>query len=139
QSTLRDTQRQLSAMRRDALEFGSFLARAKQNENAIQQRLLALNDSRSNDAAKDLRDIDLDIMRLRKKIAFIAQSMGEIGAAAQRVTSREETVKLTFTVVRVVDGNYQETALSEHDEIRAGDILRAQLGLPKAVVPKAVN
>ena len=67
-----------------------------------------------------------------------------VESGAQRVSSREETVKLTFTVVRVVDGNYQETALSEHDEIRAGDILRAQLELPnaaapKAIVPKAVN
>ncbi|MBA8878908.1 polysaccharide biosynthesis/export family protein [Phyllobacterium myrsinacearum] len=139
QSTLRDTQRQLSAMRRDALEFGSFLARAKQNENAIEQRLLALRDSRSNDAAKDLRDIDLDIIRLRKKMAFIAQTMGEIGAAAQRVSSRDETVKLAFTVVRVVDGEYRETILSEHDMIRAGDILRAQLELPKQVVAKAEN
>jgi polysaccharide export outer membrane protein len=136
QSTLRDTQRQLSAMRRDALEFGSFLARAKQNENAIEQSLLALHDQRSNDAAKELRDIDLDIIRLRKRLTFIVQTMAEIGASAQRANTREETVKLVFTVVRDVNGEYQETELSEHDQIKAGDILRAQLTLPKEVTAK---
>jgi polysaccharide biosynthesis/export protein len=136
QSTYRDTQRQLSAMRRDALEFGSFLARARQNENDIEQRLLALNELRANDAAKELRDIDLDILRLRKKLSFIVQTMAEIGAAAQRATTREQAVKLTFSVARMIDGNYQETELSEHDPIKAGDILRAQLTLPKEVAQK---
>ena len=139
QSTLRDSQRQLSAMRRDALEFGSFLARAKQNENAIGQRLLALHDQRSNDAAKELRDIDLDVIRLRKKLSFIVQTMAEIGASAQRANTREETVKLTFSVARVVDGEYKDTELAEHDQIKAGDILRAQLTLPKEVVASGVN
>lgn len=136
QSTYRDTQRQLSAMRRDALEFGSFLARARQNENDIEQRLLALNELRANDAAKELRDIDLDMLRLRKKLSFIVQTMAEIGAAAQRATTREQAVKLTFSVARMIDGNYQETELSEHDPIKAGDILRAQLTLPKEVAQK---
>jgi polysaccharide export outer membrane protein len=136
QSTMRDTQRQLSAMRRDALEFGSFLARAKQNENAIGQGLLALHDQRSNDAAKELRDIDLDIIRLRKRLSFIVQTMAEIGASAQRANTREEAVKLVFTVVRDVNGQYQETELTEHDQIKAGDILRAQLTSPKEVAAK---
>ncbi|MEK1886695.1 MAG: polysaccharide biosynthesis/export family protein [Phyllobacterium sp.] len=133
QSALRDTQRQLSSMRRDALEFGSFLARARQNENAIEQRILALNEQRANDAAKELRDMDLDIMRLRKKLTFIVQTMAEIGAAAQRATTRDRAVKLTFSVARMVDGKYMETEISEHDLIKAGDILRAQLSLPKEV------
>jgi polysaccharide export outer membrane protein len=136
QSTMRDTQRQLSAMRRDALEFGSFLARAKQNENAVGQNLLALRDQRSNDAAKELRDIDLDIMRLRKRLSFIVQTMAEIGASAQRANTREQAVKLVFTVVRNINGQYQETELSEHDQIKAGDILRAQLTMPKEVTAK---
>jgi len=133
QSSLRDTQRQLSAMRRDALEFGSFLARAKQNENAIEQRILSLREQRANDAARELRDTDLDIMRLRKKLSFIVQTMAEIGAAAQRASTRERAVKLTFSVARMVDGQYQETEISEHDPIKAGDILRAELSLPKEV------
>ena len=133
QSSLRDTQRQLSAMRRDALEFGSFLARAKQNENAIEQRILSLREQRANVAARELRDTVLFIMRLRKKLSFIVQTMAEIGAAAQRASTRERAVKLTFSVARMVDGQYQETEISEHDPIKAGDILRAELSLPKEV------
>lgn len=136
QSTMRDTQRQLSAMRRDALEFGSFLARAKQNENAVGQNLLALRDQRSNDAAKELRDIDLDIIRLKKRLSFIVQTMAEIAASAQRANTREQAVKLVFTVVRDVNGQYLETELAEHDQIKAGDILRAQLTMPKEVTAK---
>jgi polysaccharide export outer membrane protein len=136
QSTMRDTQRQLSAMRRDALEFGSFLARAKQNENAVGQNLLALRELRSNDAAKELRDIDLDIIRLKKRLSFIVQTMAEIAASAQRANTREQAVKLVFTVVRDVNGQYLETELTEHDQIKAGDILRAQLTMPKEVTAK---
>jgi polysaccharide biosynthesis/export protein len=136
QSTMRDTQRQLSAMRRDALEFGSFLARAKQNENAVGQNLLALREQRSNDAAKELRDIDLDIIRLKKRLSFIVQTMAEIAASAQRANTREQAVKLVFTVVRDVNGQYLETELTEHDQIKAGDILRAQLTMPKEVTAK---
>lgn len=139
QSSLRDTQRQLSAMRRDALEFGSFLARARQNENAIEQRLLGLHEQRANDAAKELRDIDIDILRLRKKLSFIVQTMAEIGATAQRTLTREQSVKLSFSVARVINGVYQETELSEHDPIKAGDILRAQLTMPKEFAARSLN
>jgi polysaccharide export outer membrane protein len=139
QSTLRDSQRQLSAMRRDALEFGSFLARARQNENAIGQRLLALNEQRANEAANQLRDIEIDIIRLKKRLAFIVQTMAEIGATAQRATTRDQTVKLTFSVARIVNGEYQESELTEHDPIRAGDILRAQLTVPKDVAANSIN
>jgi polysaccharide export outer membrane protein len=139
QSTLRDSQRQLSAMRRDALEFGSFLARARQNENAIGQRLLALNEQRANEAANQLRDIEIDIIRLKKRLAFIVQTMAEIGATAQRATTRDQTVKLTFSVARIVNGEYQESELTEHDPIKAGDILRAQLTVPKDVAANSIN
>ena len=139
QSTLRDSQRQLSAMRRDALEFGSFLARARQNENAIGQRLLALNEQRANDAANQLRDIELDLIRLKKRLAFIVQTMAEIGATAQRATTRDQSVRLTFSVARIVNGEYQESELTEHDPIKAGDILRAQLTVPKDVAANSIN
>ncbi len=127
QATLREAQRQMSSMRRDVLEFGSYLARAKQNENAILQKLETLRDQRRNDAAQELRDLAIRVPKLQKQQAYILQRMAEISAAAQRVETREQALKITFTVVRIRNGQYSETAISEHDPIMTGDILKVGL------------
>lgn len=127
ESALRDRKRDLLAMNQQLLESGSFLARARQNKNEVERRIRELDDKRKNEAAVELRNITLDMLRLKKKMSAIVQTMAEIGAAAQRVSSLEQTVKTTFSVVRMVDGNYQEMPLEEHAEVKAGDIIRVQL------------
>lgn len=127
ESALRDRKRDLLAMNQQLLESGSFLARARQNKNEVERRIRELDDKRRNEAAAELRNITLDMIRLRKKMSAIVQTMAEIGAAAQRVTSLEQTVKTRFSVVRMVDGNYQEMPVEEHAEVKAGDIVRVQL------------
>lgn len=127
EATLRDRKRDLLAMNQQLLESGSFLARARQNKNEVERRIRELDDQRKNEAATELRDITLDMIRLRKKMSAIVQTMAEIGAAAQRVSSLEQTVKTRFSVVRMVDGNYQEMPIEEHAEVKAGDIIRVQL------------
>lgn len=139
QANLREAQRQLSSMRRDVLEFGSFLARAKQNENAIQQQLDALVDQRRNDAAKELRDIVANMPRQQKKLAYLLQRMAEISAAAQRAETRDQAVKVVFSVVRAGNGGYTDTVLAEHDPIRTGDILKVDLAPLNELAARNVN
>jgi polysaccharide biosynthesis/export protein len=126
EAALREKKRDFLAMNQQLLEAGSFLARARQMKNEVERRIRELDDKRKNDAALELRNIALDILRLRKKMSAIVQTMAEIGAA-QRVGSLQQIVKTKFSVVRMVDGNYQELPLEEHGAIRAGDILRVEL------------
>ena len=114
-------------MNQQLLESGSFLSRARQNKNEIERRIRELDDGRKNDAALELRNITLDMLRLKKRMTSVVQTMAEIGAAAQRVTRLEQTVKTKFSVVRMLDGNYQETPIEEHAAIRPGDIVRVEL------------
>jgi polysaccharide export outer membrane protein len=109
------------------LEFGSFLARAKQNKNEMERQIQELQSKRQNDAAAELREISLDTIRLRKKMAYSVQTMAEIGAAARRVTALEKMIKTEFSVVRQKDGEYTEVVIDEHTPIKAGDVIRVQL------------
>jgi polysaccharide export outer membrane protein len=126
---LREKQREVSATNRDALEFGSFLARARQNLAEIEGRLLALQDQRRNDAAKDIREIDLDMLRLRRKMAFVLQSMAELGIAVQRAAEADQELKIRFSTIRSEDNAYRETSIAEYEPIHAGDIVRVTLFL----------
>lgn len=139
QANLREAQRQMSSMRRDVLEFGAYLARAKQNENAIQQQIEALWDQRRNEAAKDLRELAANMPRLQKKLTYLIQRMAEISSAAQRAETREQAVKIAFTVARTKNGNYTETAISEHEPINTGDILKVDLVPLKQLASRNVN
>jgi polysaccharide export outer membrane protein len=127
ESTLRERKRELLAMNQQLLEFGSFLARAKQNKNEMERQIQELQSKRQNDAAAELREISLDTIRLRKKMAYSVQTMAEIGAAARRVTALEKMIKTEFSVVRQKDGEYTEVVINEHTPIKAGDVIRVQL------------
>jgi polysaccharide export outer membrane protein len=127
ESTLRERKRELLAMNQQLLEFGSFLARAKQNKNEMERQIQELQSKRQNDAVAELRDISLDTIRLRKKMAYSIQTMAEIGAAARRVTALEKMIKTEFSVVRQKDGEYTEVVIDEHTPIKAGDVIRVQL------------
>jgi polysaccharide export outer membrane protein len=127
QSALRERKRDLLAMNQQLLDFGSFLARARQNRNEVERRLLELSSNRHNTAALEIRDIRLDILRLRQKMAFSGQTMAEIGLTAKHVNAMENTVDTVFTRVRLVDGNYKESAIDEHAELQSGDVVRVRL------------
>ncbi len=127
QVMLRERKRELLAMNQQLLESSSFLARAQQNRNEVERRLLELVSKRHADAAVELREIELDMVRLKKRMAFSLQTVAEIGASARRVRSQEQLIQTKFSVVRQLAGSYQEVAVDEHTRIRAGDVLRVNL------------
>ncbi|MBP1844127.1 polysaccharide export outer membrane protein [Rhizobium petrolearium] len=127
QAALRERQRELLAMNQQLLESSSFLARAQQNKNEVERRILELQSKRHNDAATELREIELDMIRLQKKIAFSLQTIAEIGATARRVSSLEDMIETKFSVVRPVSGEYREMPAGEHTRIQAGDVIRVSL------------
>jgi len=145
ESALRERKRELLSMNQQVLESTSFLARAQQNKSEVERRILELKSKRHNDAATELRETSLDIMRLKKKLAFSLQSMAEIASAARRVSSLEDMIQTKFFIVRQVAGTYRETAADEHTQVRAGDVVRVRLSVSgrdpvsAAVVTGSVN
>ena len=127
QSALRERKRELLAMNQQLLETSSFLARAKQNKNEIDRRILELQSKRHGDAATELREIELDMVRLQRKMAFSLQTIAEIGATARRVSSLEQMVETRFSVVRRTEEGYQEIPVDEQTRILAGDVVRIRL------------
>lgn len=123
---LREKQREISATNRDVLEFGSFLARARQNLTAIDGRLLSLRGQRRGDAAAELREVNIDILRLRRKMAYNLQAMAEAGIALQKKDGSRQ-VAFRFSAVRQLDGKYQEVEIGQTDPVLAGDILRVSI------------
>jgi polysaccharide export outer membrane protein len=127
QSALRERKRELLAMNQQLLESTSFLARAQQNKSEVERRILELENKRHNDAATELREIELDMVRLQRKMTFSLQTMAEIGATSRRVRSFEQLIQTKFAIVRQRAGEYEETDAGEQTPIRAGDVIRVSL------------
>jgi polysaccharide biosynthesis/export protein len=123
-SELVGRQREVSAANRDLLEAGAYLARARQNENEMDQRILALDQAQKNNDAKELREVSVDLVRLRKRMTFSLQQIATLSSAAQRAGSIELSAKTDYSAVRAKDGKYHEIALSETDPVQSGDIIR---------------
>ncbi|PRD40988.1 sugar ABC transporter substrate-binding protein [Phyllobacterium phragmitis] len=136
-SSLREMERELSSTRRDALELGSFLARARQSQLAVQQRIASLGDVRRNESATNLQEIDLSLARMKRKSQSLLDSMAEIAKASGNVSSSDIARKMTFTVLRNDDNSYQEIAANERTEIEPGDILRVEFDLSKLTEPRS--
>lgn len=130
---LREKQREISATNRDVLEFGSFLSRAHQNLTSIEGRLVSLREQRRSDVANELREVNIDILRLRRKMTYSLQVMAEAGIAMEkRDGSRQATFR--FSAVRLIDGKYREVEIGQTDKVVAGDILRVSLVLEEGDV-----
>lgn len=123
---LREKQREISSTNRDVLEFGSFLARARQNLTVIDGRLVSLRGQRRGDAASELREVHIDILRLRRKMAYTVQSMAEAGIALQKKDGSRQAA-FRFSAVRLIDGKYREVEIGQTDPVLAGDILRVSI------------
>lgn len=130
-SNLRDMERDLSATRRDALELASFLARARQNQLAVQQRIANLEEIRKSEAATNLQDIDLNMARMERRSNAQLQTMAEIAKSSGNISSSTLRQKLVFSISRNVNGNFQDIAANERTEIKPGDILRVELDMSR--------
>lgn len=130
---LREKQREISATNRDVLEFGSFLARARQNLTAIDGRLVSMRGQRRGDVAAELREVNIDILRLRRKMAYSVQAMAEAGIALQKKDGSRQAA-FRFSAIRLLDGQYKEVEVGQTDPVMAGDILRVSLALEEGDV-----
>ncbi|MEX4008972.1 polysaccharide biosynthesis/export family protein [Neoaquamicrobium sediminum] len=132
-SNLRESERRLSATRRDALELNSYLARARQNLLAVQQRREGLKEQRRNEAAAKLQEVELELERKAKREEALLASMVEVAMTADSGAQLQAGVTLSYRILRrTPEGDYEETPVGEREQIRPGDILRAEMVRPVA-------
>jgi polysaccharide export outer membrane protein len=136
QSRLRESQRQLSALKRDKLEVQSFLARARHNRIDIDQRMAALKAIRASENALALRALELAVVRTDQKIASLAAS---IGAASDELEASglRQMPAATFTLVRRTTSGTRQIQVTEHDRLQPGDILEVDRNLDAMLAPPA--
>ena len=138
-ANLRDAERNLSSTRRDALELTSYLARARQNKLAIEQKRVALKTSRLNEAAGRLQEVDLNLARMRARQRSLLATMSELalmsGEAAMDAAQRQPA----YSIMRLVDGGrYDDVAAGEEVLLKPGDIVRVVLPQP-ARTPRSAS
>jgi polysaccharide export outer membrane protein len=113
------------------LELASFLARARQNQLAMQQRIANLEEVRRSDAATSLQEVDLNLARMERRSSAQIQTMAEIAKSSGNISSADMRKKLIFTISRNVNGAFQDITGNERTEIKPGDILRIELDMSK--------
>jgi polysaccharide export outer membrane protein len=118
--------RELSATRRNALELRSYLARARQRQLEVEQKLGELKDERIRDNATVRAELDISTMRTDEKIAATIASMSELRSLLNdaREAGRRATV---YTVTRLENGRYVTTTVGELDPLQPRDILRIEV------------
>jgi polysaccharide export outer membrane protein len=118
--------RELSAAKRNALELQGFLARAQEHVLAIQLEIEDLHNTRANDLAQALHDLDIAIARAEEKLSATSTTLGSLrstGAGSQMVS-------IKFTVVRLVNGEYRTATIGDHDALEPRDIVQIERELP---------
>lgn len=130
--------RELTAARRDALELRLSLARARQSELAIDQRLADLDGERRSANALALATIELETARIDQRLAGAASALAE-GLDATRDQAARAALTTRYAVIRRENGSQVEIAVDELAEVRPGDILRVSRGpgLDRAQLPQA--
>ncbi|WP_029351222.1 polysaccharide biosynthesis/export family protein [Bosea sp. 117] len=115
-------QRELSEMKRNALELESFQARAQQRLLEIDYQKAELKNVRDSEVAEGLRQLDVEIAATEAKIAASTQSLAELGQTQPNLPGAPATIRLS--TVRDDAGTHREVAVDELTEVRPRDILR---------------
>jgi polysaccharide export outer membrane protein len=123
-TSLRVVERTLSATKRDALELQSAKARAEQSLLDLGLRRTILANTRQNEAAGDLRDLEIEISRDTASLKSLMDSMGELASLDSAAASRLP-MSINYSITRLVEGQRTQIAATETTEILPGDILQA--------------
>lgn len=136
-SNLREAERNLSSTRRDALEVSAYLARAKQNKLAIEQKRVSLITTRRNQAAEQLQEVDLNLDRMRGRQRSLLATMSEVALMSGESALNAAQVQLSYSILRLGDDRYDEVEAGEQALLKPGDIVRVVL--PQAVRPRSID
>lgn len=137
ESKLLDLKREQSVSKRNALELQSFLARAQQRQLAVTLEIEELHNTRADELAKSLRDLDLEIARTDEKLSATTSRLAALGSTGTGGDSSGATAPLVFQVMRLTEGEYRAVQVAERDPLQPHDILQVsrQTASPKITAP----
>jgi polysaccharide export outer membrane protein len=96
-------------------------------------------DQLKTDSAAALQAIDLELARMTRKQAALLSAMVEIASTAGKAAAAARDTRMVMTVTRGANGQYEQIAADDRLEIRPGDILRVEFGVPQASRQASVN
>lgn len=115
--------RELSAARRDALDLRLALARARQAQLSVSQRITDLEGERRSANALTTATLELEAARIAQRLGGAASALAE-GRDALAADDVRQALVTRFVVIREESGEKREIAVDELAGIRPGDILR---------------
>ena len=136
-SNAREAERNLSSMRRDALELGSYLARAQQNKLAIEQKRVALIATRRSEAVRQLQEVEINVARMQARQRSLLETMSELALMSGENALSSEARQPEYRILRLTSTDYQETAGGERTSLKPGDIVRVVL--PRLPAPHTAS
>jgi len=117
--------RELSTVKRNALDLRLALARAKQRQLEIDLKLVELRNTRIGENTQNLKELNLAIARTEQRIASTVSVIAELREKlGERVAPR--SWKTVFTLTRRAAGKYASIEVDDLATIQPGDILRVE-------------
>lgn len=126
--SLLSLRRELSAVRRDALDMRLSLARANQRQIELDRALAEIAQGRAAENAAMARETQLAILGAERAIASVSRAIAEAGATPLGV----EDARLAFAAIRLVSGGRDTVPLDPLDPVLPGDILVVERAAPAA-------
>jgi polysaccharide biosynthesis/export protein len=117
--------RELSAVKRNALDLRLALARAKQRQLEIDLKLIELRNTRVGENTQGLKELNLTIALTEQKIASTVSVVAELRAKLGERTA-PRSWKTVFTLTRRTAGQYTSIEVDDLAAIQPGDILRVE-------------
>ena len=132
-SGLLELQRQISVVRRDALQAQTLLARARQSQIELSQRLADLDLVSDNQNMELLREVELNLARADQKLAASKNAAAQM-RAEMNVPRGDLSDAPTYTVIRLVEGAYVMREVDEFAKLEARDILKIEPREPEGAI-----
>jgi polysaccharide export outer membrane protein len=117
--------RELSAVKRNALDLRLALARAKQRQLEIDLKLVEVRNTRVGENTQDLKELNLAIARTEQKIGSAVSIIAELQAKLGERTG-PRSWQTVFTLTRRSAGQYTSLEVDDLATIQPGDILRVE-------------
>ena len=125
---LQALRRELAGALRLSLDIRASLARSRQGQLEVAQKLIEVTTLRANENSTTLRDLDVTLGRQEQSMESKLSIAEELSAQTEQLTGSKRR-RYDYSVLRIVESRYVVQGLTAMDELKSGDILRVQAEL----------
>ncbi|MEO3998804.1 polysaccharide biosynthesis/export family protein [Mesorhizobium sp. CAU 1732] len=126
------TERSIADMEGKLLDFETAILRAKQDISKASQEAIEITNAQRSELAIERQQTEALINETVLKLATQRGLMAEALAYSAGGSAADSTVRVTYTLVRDVDGNTEEIEADETTRVLPGDVIRVTRALPDA-------